>query len=196
MSEPYAVREITSSRVLRALSHPTRRRLLDVLTVDGPSTVSGLAERLQQAVGNISHHLKVMHEAGLVVEAPEHARDQRERWWQRAATGLRWSETAFAGSESSATVADAAALLNLEHQLGKVRTWMSESETAEPAWRDAAFATDFWLHLTPDELAELSNDILELAERWQARTRDRDRDRDREDSTPVFVFARGMPASP
>jgi DNA-binding transcriptional ArsR family regulator len=193
MAEPDSVREITSSRVLRALSHPTRRRLLDALAVDGPSTVSGLAERLDEAVGNVSHHLKVMHEAGLVIEAPEHARDQRERWWQRAATGFRWSETAFATSESSAAVADAASLLNLEHQLGKVRAWMARSETVDPAWRDAAFSTDFWLQLTPEELAELSRDFAELAERWQARTRDGGA---AGDTTPVFVFARGMPASP
>lgn len=192
MREPDAVREITSSRVLRALSHPTRRRLLDALSVDGPSTVSGLAERLQQAVGSVSHHLKVMHEAGLVVEAPEHARDQRERWWQRAATGFRWSHTAFANSETSAAIADAAALLNLEHQLDKVRAWMSSSETAELAWRDAAFATDFWLQLTPDELSELSRELLELLERWSAHTRDGAQ----QGRAPVFVFARGMPASP
>jgi DNA-binding transcriptional ArsR family regulator len=191
MPEPDAIREITSSRVLRALSHPARRRLLDVLALDGPSTVSGLAERTEQAVGNVSHHLKVMHEAGLVIEVPEHARDRRERWWQRAATGFRWSETTFAGSESSAAVANAASLLNLEHQLGKVRAWMSESEIADPAWRDAAFATDFWLQLTPDELAELSRELVELAERWRARTRDAGGER-----ASVFVFARGMPASP
>jgi DNA-binding transcriptional ArsR family regulator len=192
MREPDALREITSSRVLRALSHPTRRRLLDALTVDGPSTVSGLAERLQQAVGSVSHHLKVMHDAGLVVEAPEHARDQRERWWQRAATGFSWSETAFANSETSAAIADAAALVNLEHQLDKVRAWMSSSETSELAWRDAAFATDFWLQLTPDELSALSRELLELLERWNAHTRDGAR----QGRAPVFIFARGMPASP
>jgi DNA-binding transcriptional ArsR family regulator len=193
MPEPDAFREITSSRVLRALSHPTRRRLLDALAVDGPSTVSGLAERLDQAVGNVSHHLKVMDEAGLVVKAPEHARDQRERWWQRAGTGFRWSETAFTASEASAAVADAASLLNLEHQLGKVRAWMAESETADQVWRDAAFSTDFWLQLTPDELGGLSRDLLELAERWRARTRHSDAASKR---TSVFVFARGMPAAP
>jgi len=192
MAEPDGVREITSSGVLRALSHPTRRRLLDALTVDGPSTVSGLAERLQQAVGNVSHHLKVMHDAGLIIEAPERARDQRERWWQRAATGFRWVDTSFADSEASAAIADAAALLNLEHQLDKVRAWMSDAETADPAWRTAAFATDFWLQLTSDELAELSRDVFDLLERWRARTHDGAD----EARAPVFVFARGMPSSP
>ena len=191
MPEPDAVREITSSRVLRALSHPLRRRLLDALAVDGPSTVSTLADRTGQAVGNVSHHLKVLDEAQLVVEAPERARDRRERWWQLAASSLSWSTRAFAGSESEAAVAEAATLLNLEHQLAKVRAWMAQSETAEPTWVDAAFASDFWLQLTPAELAELSHELVALLERWRTRERDEDAER-----RSVFVFARGMPASP
>lgn len=48
--------------------------MLDALTVDGPSTASMLAKRTGQAVGNASHHLKVLAGAGLVEEAPELAK--------------------------------------------------------------------------------------------------------------------------
>ena len=40
-----------------AIHHPLRRRLLEVLGVDGPATASQLAARTDQLVGNISHHL-------------------------------------------------------------------------------------------------------------------------------------------
>ncbi|MFD0784891.1 ArsR/SmtB family transcription factor, partial [Micromonospora azadirachtae] len=84
------VRQVTDSRVLAALSHPLRRRLMDVLKVYGSATVGLLAERTGQAPANISHHLKVLAAADLVAEAPELARDRRERWWRLVSRGVRW----------------------------------------------------------------------------------------------------------
>ena len=66
MPAPEEFRQITDSRVLAAMSHPLRRRLLDALSLDGPATASTLAEATGQAVGNISHHLKVLATAGLI----------------------------------------------------------------------------------------------------------------------------------
>jgi DNA-binding transcriptional ArsR family regulator len=72
------VRQITDTRVLAAMAHPLRRRLLSLLKLDGPSTASVLAQRTGQAVGNISHHLHTLAAADLIEEAPELARDRRE----------------------------------------------------------------------------------------------------------------------
>jgi DNA-binding transcriptional ArsR family regulator len=189
-AEPVQV--VTDSRVLAAMSHPLRRRLLDALAVDGPSTVTMLAERTGQASGNVSHHIKVLREASLVEEAPERARDRREHWWRRRSPGFSWSSTSFGEDEATAAVAEAAASLNLEHQIGKVRAWQAESETADRAWLDSAFSTDSWLQLTPDELKELSAQVLDLFEAWRTRMLPDDG----EQRASVFVFARGMPAAP
>ena len=192
MSEPESVQVVTDSRVLAAMSHPLRRRLLDALAVDGPSTITMLAERTGQASGNVSHHVKVLHEASLVEEAPELARDRREHWWRLRSTGIRWSSTSFDEDQATAAVADAAASLNLEHQVGKVRAWQAQHETADRAWLDAAFSTDFWLQLTPDELEQLSQQILDLLNAWYRR----EIPADSAERESVFVFARGMPAAP
>ena len=64
--EQRTVRQITDSRVLAALAHPLRRRLMDVLKVYGPCTVGMLAERTDQAPANVSHHLKVLAAADLL----------------------------------------------------------------------------------------------------------------------------------
>ena len=71
MTDSPGIRQITDSRVLAAFSHPLRRRLMDVFTVDGPATASMLAEATGQAVGNVSHHLKVLASAELIEEVPE-----------------------------------------------------------------------------------------------------------------------------
>src|SRR6476620_10809103 len=90
------VRVLTEAKALSALAHPLRARIIDALKVDGPSTASQLASRTGQAVGSASHHLKVLAESGLVVEAPELARDRRERWWRLVDPGTRWSRADFA----------------------------------------------------------------------------------------------------
>ena len=60
------VRQITDSRVLAAMAHPLRQRLIDILKVDGPATASVLAEHTGEAVANISHHLKVLGASELI----------------------------------------------------------------------------------------------------------------------------------
>jgi DNA-binding transcriptional ArsR family regulator len=59
--------------VLTALADPTRRRLFELLG-GGPLAVGELAERLPVSRPAVSQHLKVLKEAGLVVERPEGAR--------------------------------------------------------------------------------------------------------------------------
>lgn len=54
---------------IRALSHPTRHRLLAALG-DQPATVSQLANRLKINKGSVAHHLGVLAEAGLVAKGP------------------------------------------------------------------------------------------------------------------------------
>ncbi|WP_405430789.1 ArsR/SmtB family transcription factor [Micromonospora sp. NBC_00617] len=186
------VRLVTDSRALAAMAHPLRRRLMDVLKVHGPSTVGLLAERTDQAPANVSHHLKVLAAADLVTEAPELARDRRERWWQLVSRGVRWSNTDFDADPAARAVADAATSLNLDRHVALARAWHAADDSAHAAWRDGPFSTDRWLHLTPDELFELSRDVADLLARWA----DRPPPEDGQERQPVFVFVHGVPARP
>ncbi|MET7865902.1 ArsR/SmtB family transcription factor [Micromonospora taraxaci] len=186
------VRQITDSRALAAMSHPLRRRLMDVLKVHGPSTVGLLAERTDQAPANVSHHLKVLAAADLVTEAPELARDRRERWWRLVSRGLRWSNADFDADPAARVVADAATSLNLDRHVALARAWHATDEASQATWEDAPFSTDRWLHLTPGELAELSHELNAVLTRWA----DRDLPDDDAERRPVFLFIHGVPARP
>src|SRR5215208_1632855 len=129
-------------RVLTALAHPLRRRLLDLLKVEGPATVSVLAARTGQAVGNVSHHLRVLGTAGLIEDAPELARDRRERWWRRLPGPVQWSSADAGDDPSSVAVGTAAEAINLERQLELLRSWFRARDGYDDAWQNAAFSTD------------------------------------------------------
>lgn len=186
------IRQVTDSRVLAAMAHPLRRRLLNVLKVDGPSTASALSARTGQAVGNVSHHLRALAAAGLIEEAPELARDRRERWWRRTPGAVRWSSADFAGDEAAEAVERAAQSLNLDTQLGFLRAWNAAPDEEKARWPRGPFSVDSWLRLDDDELAEFSAQLLALIRRWA----DRETPEDGRPRGPVFVFAHGIPARP
>ena len=75
---------------MRVLAHPTRLRLLTELRLHGPLTVGALGDLVDEAPGTVSYHLGRLAEHDLVVEAPELAKDRRERWWRSAHRTTSW----------------------------------------------------------------------------------------------------------
>jgi len=186
-------RTIKDSAVLAALAHPLRRRIMDVLRVHGPSTASAIADKTGQAVGNVSHHLKVLGAGDLIEEAPELAKDRRERWWRLVNSSLRWSTGDFVEDPAAHAISDAVQSLNLEHHFQMVRTWHGDpDDERQRKWANGSFSADKWLSMTPEELYELSQEIGELFAKWATR-RTPDDGRQRE---PVFVFAHDVPGQP
>jgi DNA-binding transcriptional ArsR family regulator len=185
------VRVVTEAKALSAMANPFRSRMMDALKVDGPSTASMLAQRTGQAVGSASHHLKVLAEAGLVEEAPDLARDRRERWWRLVDPGTRWSRADFADDTAAVTAAYAAEALGLQRQFERTRDWNANAASA-PEWDSASFATQNWMRLSPAELEELADEVVDLLLRWSRR----EVPDDGVPREPVFVFARGFPSQP
>lgn len=183
------IRTITEAKALSAVANPYRARLLDALKVDGPSTVSALATRTSQAVGSVSHHLKVLAEAGFVEVAPELAKDKRESWWRLVSSGFRWSSVEFADDPDALRVALAAERLQIRRQYDATVDWLENAEGNED-WVDAAFAIQQWLALSPDQLRAFCADLLTLVESYQQLEPD---DGPREN---IRFFARAFPAQP
>jgi DNA-binding transcriptional ArsR family regulator len=185
------VRTITDARALAAMANPVRSRILDVLAVHGPSTASAIAGHIDLAVGSASHHLKVLAEAGLVEEAPELARDRRERWWRLVSPSTRWSRTDFAGDASATTAALAVESATLHQQFERAQDWLANSGDPDE-WDRAAFVSQGWLNLSAAELGAFSAEVIELIQRW----RHRDIPDDGAERRSVYVFIRGFPAQP
>jgi DNA-binding transcriptional ArsR family regulator len=188
----------TDVNVLAALHHPVRRRLVELLGLEGPATVSQLADAVEERVGNASHHLKVLAEAGLIEEAPELARDRRERWWRSARQTTRWTIADVAGNPVGEAVAGAAEQQNLAHQVRKVQEWFARRGSFDESWVRAAFSTDGWVEVDAGELAELGDRMNTLINEY-AVNRQRGQDAPRSADQPrqrAFVFAYGVPARP
>jgi DNA-binding transcriptional ArsR family regulator len=186
-----ANRRTADFSVIAAIHHPLRRRLLDLLHVDGPATATRLAEATGELVGNISHHLKVLAAAGVIEEAPELAKNRRERWWRVATTAeYSWSFADAGGDPAGELVAATAEEENLAHHAAKVRQWFDHRHDYDEPWIRAAYSTERWLSLTPERLDELSARLEDVIREYA------DDPSDGDDARKVFLFAHAAPARP
>ncbi|MEZ7756366.1 helix-turn-helix domain-containing protein [Microbacterium paraoxydans] len=70
-----------TSAMLKAYSHPLRRQILRLIARRGFLRAADIADQLDVPANSASFHLRVLAEAGLIEEAPEQARDRRDRVW-------------------------------------------------------------------------------------------------------------------
>lgn len=69
-------------KIGQALGHPTRVRLVRRLRGSEPASASRLAEEIDEALGNVSYHLRVLERLGVVREASSrHVRGALEHFF-------------------------------------------------------------------------------------------------------------------
>jgi DNA-binding transcriptional ArsR family regulator len=130
-SEPESYADaFTISRAdqLHAIGDPTRWRILGLL-LESPASIQELARALGVAKGTISHHVRVLHRAGLIRLAETHrVRGVVEKRYARVARQFRLDEGKRA--ELTAGGADSFGLLPLRQALAEAR---STSEPDDPS---------------------------------------------------------------
>jgi predicted ArsR family transcriptional regulator len=153
-------RHLTSATELRALSHPTRLALMELLDERGPLTATQAGEHLGESPANASFHLRMLARYGYVEEAP--GGRGRQRPWQLVP---RAQEIPSDELDAEARLA-AGALLELlrERDVARLRDWESTRSMYPAEWRSGANEMRMSLHLTAAEVAELSQGIEKLLE--------------------------------
>lgn len=154
---------------LRALAHPLRVRIMSALHSDGPLTVGALSGRLDAAPGSISYHLGTLARHGLVEEAPELARDGRERWWRAAADLASADPARLPQDPEQRNTSRAMRAATVQRYAAELLGSLDAETTLGREWGAAGTMGDAAAWLTAEELAVLSGEIEELAQRWAAR---------------------------
>lgn len=193
MMDSRPARHIRNIQALGALAHPVRQRLLDVLKLEGPATVGALSKATNQAVGNVSHHLRVLASAELIEEAPELASNRRERWWRLVSADVRWSRVDFDADALSEAVAHAVGTMVFDRQGAFFRQWLAERGTYDAAWHEGcAVSAETWLRLTADETRQVAHELTEVLTRWA----NREVPDDGQQRESVLAVAHTIPATP
>jgi len=166
MAETLSVRPMDAAQ-LRALAHPLRLQLLEVLGSEGPATASRLARRLGESSGATSYHLRALHRAGMVEEAEQ--RNARERWWQRSSdlllipNSVPRDASAVERAELQAAHSQIESIF-VERDEGAMRRWMDVRYDLPLEWQDAQWIGNFRMWGTAAEIRAFVQAVIELAE--------------------------------
>jgi DNA-binding transcriptional ArsR family regulator len=162
-------RELRDPRDMRALAHPTRLALLEVLTLHGPLTATQAGELIGESPSSCSFHLRSLAHHGFVEETGEGR--GRERPWRRAYIGTNMSET-FDDPQTE-IAARALSDMFLEHDLARLRQAQANRDQLDPEWTSLQRNVEALAWVTAEELAELNDELAELLFRYRQRVDDR-----------------------
>lgn len=156
--------------MLRALAHPLRVRILDLLNRDGPATATRLAERLGQSSGLLSWHLRQLAEPGLVVEDVDRG-TKRERWWRSAHDSYRLRVADFLDNPALAGAVDVYLRTSVGQRYAAEMRFVDELAEWRAQWQDKFSFDEDRLFLTPDETAALDAEVRAVIERYRRDSR-------------------------
>ena len=158
MANPYGDIEL-DAQGMRALAHPVRLAILNWLQADGPNTATGLSEHVGATPSVTSWHLRHLAKHGLVRDAGDRGTG-RERWWESAGRGFRFT----ASDEPASREASTALQSVIEQAEGDlVAAWEREVQPQlELPWYAASGRANTTVLVTLEELAAIESAIEDL----------------------------------
>lgn len=161
-----AFQPIEDARVLRAVAHPVRNRILAELEAGGPMRAADVADRIDVPANQASFHLRQLAKYNLVEEAPELARDGRERVWRSA------SPSGFSINlrELAQEPGGAAAVAVYKHHASAEAHQMVDQIYRQTEETGHVMVSDQALRLTDEESIEFRVALNDLVEEWRDRT--------------------------
>jgi hypothetical protein len=169
------------------MAHPFRLHLLDLIVRRGTLTSAEAAAATGESTASCSFHLRQLAKYGFI--EPAEPRDGRERPWKRAEGGERIPDRI---EPDAARAASEAMKVVLDRALLELVAWLDHYQELPEEWSGAVLDEEL-LYLTPDELRELSNDVVDLLARYRKRTTDPATRP--EDSRPIRALAALFPAA-
>jgi len=153
--------ELTDPKMMRALAHPARIAIWTHLGLHGPATATECAEIAGLSPSACSYHLRTLAKYGFTEEDPDSAADGRERPWR--ARMLAFSLNDVPGAPAATRVASRLLVENLRMAAEEVRAQFVARQREYPAdWQAAAGETFSVAHVTPEELQQMREQVLEV----------------------------------
>jgi DNA-binding transcriptional ArsR family regulator len=120
---------------LRALAHPARLDLLDLLRVHEKLTAAECGRLLGTSTKSCSYHLAVLSRQGLVARAAEASADGRERPWRRVVDEIETPPNL--GNDADGQARTAAMQVTARRDLELFTVFLEREPGESPEWRAA-----------------------------------------------------------
>jgi hypothetical protein len=148
---------LSDPKAMRALAHPVRMALLELLGVVGTVTATQASEVLGESPANCAFHLRTLAKYGFVIEAG-------------GGRSLTISPRDLKDPQA-AVAADALSHVWFDRWIDRARRAFAGAEP-DPAWEEAKQWSRSARFLTPEEAVQVTLEVRQILDRY----RDRDRD--------------------
>jgi DNA-binding transcriptional ArsR family regulator len=151
-------RKLTDPRAMRAVAHPIRIAILEVLATEGPLTATQAGELIGESPTTCSFHLRQLAKYGFIEEVAGVA--GRKRPWRLAHAGMSYSDV----SDDPDTRLAAAALSRVLHDfyINRLKEGLELRRDVPTEWQKATGASEFLLYITTEELHHIDESVTAL----------------------------------
>jgi hypothetical protein len=156
-------------RALRALAHPLRWKLIDLVGSEMTATATRCAEVLGESVASCSYHLGILGKYGYTELVP--GQPGREKPWRLTSPE---QDLSTAGLDmEGAMAAEAATEVFLDHELARLKDRLRRVALEPEQWRQASRMLGVSTWMTVAELSETSDQLMRILTRQVKRAEDR-----------------------
>jgi len=168
------------ARTMRALAHPTRLALLEVLNLHPSLTATEASELIGVSPTNCAFHLRTLGRYGFVEEVGTGT--GRRRPWRVKETDLRFSDTE---GEAARALSD----VMLDHWLTRIRAVQARRHSLPAEWQEVLGGSQTIVYATPPETKEMVEDLRAVLSRYADRARDPEARPDGTEPVEMLLFA-------
>lgn len=149
---------IRDPKRLRALSHPLRWKLIDLIDSEGTATATRCAEVLGESVASCSYHLNMLAKYDFVEEAE--GGQGREKPWRLTSREQSWSSEGL--DMEGRLAAEGASEAFLSHEFEAMRARIKRRDLEPDEWRRPTGSTSATVYLTIEETQAIRDKFIEL----------------------------------
>lgn len=155
---------VSDPQSVRALAHPLRLQLMDILGMEPELTATQCAERTGESVASCSFHLRMLAKYGYVVPAEPRG---REKPWQLASR----SRTISPDFDDPASIQEVSvfAQLVVDREADRLKQWLAQGGRESEEWAESTPLSTTSLWLTPEEAYEMAHAVMEVHTRFSDR---------------------------
>ena len=152
--------------VLKALAHPMRVRILQVLGLRDQVSVTSLAAELGESTGATSYHLRQLARHGLVEQCAPPPGGGRQQWWQMAVDEIHMKGFEFLDNEETREAAGFLLRETGADRARKLANWYATANRWPAEWQRAGSDGDGRLDLNAAQTRALADEIKAVLDRY------------------------------
>ncbi|MDQ0031737.1 winged helix-turn-helix domain-containing protein [Arthrobacter bambusae] len=190
VQEPeFPVRKVDTAS-LKALAHPLRVQILEMLSRYGPQTACSLAELLDESSGATSYHLRQLAKFDFVHEVQGKG-TARERWWERPRGAIQITSPELTHSPATQ---EASRLVTREFERSRqavLADFMAHGmDSLDEVWLDAAIVNTANARMSAEQLGRYARSMEAFARNLLEEIRS---EPEAEDARPVQIHFNAFP---